>query len=212
VERPGGTAPVSPTPPARMAVVSALRELRGGKVAVELDGARWRTLPADVVVRVRLRVGEELERPRLRELAREIRRARAADTALRAVARRELSAAALDRRLARRGVTAGLRQETVGRLEAVGLVDDGRFARRLAESLAERGHGDEAIRWRLERDGVSAETAADALAALVPELERARLIVAAKGAGPRTARELARRGFGEEAVERALGPVIADAP
>lgn len=195
-----------------MPVVSALRELRGGKVAVELDGARWRTMPADVVVRSRLRVGEELERARLREVARELRRARAADTALRAVARREQSAAELDRRLERRGVTPALREETVGRLEAVGLVDDERFARRLAESLAERGHGDEAIRWRLERDGVAAETAAAALGALVPELDRARLIVAARGAGPRTARQLARHGFGEEAVEAALGPVIADAP
>jgi regulatory protein len=188
-----------------MPVVSALRELRGGKVAVELDGARWRTMPADVVVRSRLRVGEELERARLRELARELRRARAVDTALRAVARREQSAAELDRRLELRGVTPGLREETVGRLEAVGLVDDERFARRLAESLAERGHGDEAIRWRLERDGVAAETAAAALGALAPELERARLIVAARGAGPRTARQLAQRGFGEDAVEAALG-------
>ncbi len=195
-----------------MPVVSALRELRGGQVAVELDGARWRTLPAEVVVRAQLRVGEELERPRLRELARELRRARAVDTALRAVARREQSAAELERRLERRGVAAGLREETVGRLEEVGLVDDERFARRLAESLAGRGHGDEAIRWRLERDGVAAKTAAEALAALVPELERARLIVAARGSGPRTARELARKGFGEEAVEEGLGPVIADAP
>ena len=195
-----------------MAVVSALRELRGGRVAVELDGARWRTLPADVVVRARLRVGEELELPRLRELAREIRRASAVDTALRAVARREQSSAELDRRLRGRGFAAALREETVERLEQAGLVDDERFARRLAESLAERGHGDDAIRWRLERDGIAAGAASEALASLVPEIERARLIVAARGAGPRTARQLARRGFGEEAVEEALGPVIADAP
>lgn len=195
-----------------MPVVSALRELRGGKVAVEVDGARWRTLPAEVVVRTRLRVGEELERPRLRELGRELRRARAVDTALRAVARREQSAAELDRRLEHRGIAPELREETVGRLEEVGLVDDGRFALRLAESLAERGHGDKAIRWRLERDGVAAETAAEAIAALPSELERARSIVAVRGAGPRTAGQLARKGFGEEAVEEALGPVIADAP
>ena len=181
-------------------------------VAVELDGARWRTLPVDVVVRARLSVGEDLDRPRLRELARELRRARAADTALRAVARREQSAAELDRRLERRGVARALRQETIGRLERVGLVDDERFARRLAESLAERGHGDEAIRWRLTRDGVAEDAAARAVDGLPPELERARLIVAARGNGPRTARELARRGFGEEAVEEALGPVIAEAP
>jgi regulatory protein len=195
-----------------MPVVTGLRELRGGKVAVELDGARWRTLPIDVVARVRLGVGEELGRPRLRELARELRRARAVDTALRAVSRREQSAAELDRRLRRRGFAPGLREETLNRLERVGLVDDERYALRRAESLADRGQGDEAIRWRLARDGVPEELAARAVEALPPEPERARRVVAARGPGPRTARELARRGFGEDAVEAALGPFVADAP
>jgi regulatory protein len=193
-------------------VVTRLRELRGGRIAVELDGARWRTVPAEVVVRVRLGVGEELDRPRVRELAQELRRARAVETALRAVSSREQSAAELDLRLQRRGFAPGLREETLNRLERVGLVDDDRYAMRRAESLAERGHGDEAIRWRLERDGVPGETAARAVAALPPERHRARLVVAAQGTGLRTARELARRGFGEDAVEEALGEVVADAP
>ena len=138
-----------------MPVVSGLRELPSGRVAVELDGARWRTVPAEVLVRVRLGVGEELDRPRARELARELRRARAVDTALRAVSRREQSTAELDRRLRQRGFAPGLREETLNRLERVGLVDDERYAMRRAESLSERGQGDEAIRWRLERDGVA---------------------------------------------------------
>jgi len=193
-------------------VVTGLRELRGGRIAVELDGARWRTVPAEVLVRVRLVVGEELDRPRVRELARELRRARAVDTALRAVSRREQSASELDLRLRERGFAPGLREETLNRLERVGLVDDERYAMRRAESLSERGQGDEAIRWRLERDGVAGETAAKAVAALPPERQRARLVVAAQGAGLRTARELARRGFGEDAVEEALGQAVADAP
>lgn len=195
-----------------MPVVTGLRELRGGRIAVELDGARWRTVPAEVLVRVRLVVGEELDRPRVRELARELRRARAVDTALRAVSRREQSASELDLRLRERGFAPGLREETLNRLERVGLVDDERYAMRRAESLSERGQGDEAIRWRLERDGVAGETAAKAVAALPPERQRARLVVAAQGAGLRTARELARRGFGEDAVEEALGQAVADAP
>ncbi|MBA3383782.1 MAG: regulatory protein RecX [Actinobacteria bacterium] len=195
-----------------MPVVTGLRELRGGRVAVELDGARWRTVPAEVVVRVRLGVGEALERPRLRELARELRRARAVDTALRAVSRREQSAAELDLRLQRRGFAPGLREETLNRLERVGLVDDERYAMRRAETLCERGHGDEAIRWRLERGGVAHETASKAIAALPPERQRARLVVAVRGAGLRTATELARRGFGEDAIEDALGQVVADGP
>ncbi len=195
-----------------MPVVSGLRALPSGRVAVELDGARWRTVPAEVVVRLRLGVGEELDRSRARDLARELRRVRAVDIALRAVSRREQSTAELDRRLRERGFAPGLREETLNRLEHVGLVDDERYALRRAESLSERGQGDEAILWRLERDGVTRETAAKAVAALPPERQRARLVVAAQGTGVRTARELARRGFGEDAVEEALGEVVADAP
>lgn len=195
-----------------MPVVSGLRELRGGKVAVELDGVRWRVLPLEVVARVRLVMGEELDRLRLRELACELRRARALDGALRALGRREQSVAELDRRLERRGVAPALRAETVERLEQAGLVDDGRYALRQAESMAERGHGDAAIRWRLEQDGVAPELVARAIAAAGPERDRARRIVAARGSGPRTARELARKGFGDDAVEEALGGAVADSP
>ena len=193
-----------------MPTVTGLREVGRDRVAVELDGSRWRTLPIDVVVRVRLAEGEELDRGRARELGRELRRARGLDLALRAVARRDQSSAALRQRLERRGVVASVLDEAVGRLERVGLLDDERYAARRAESLAERGHGDEAIRWRLAGEGVPEELAAAAVAALEPELVRARRLVAARGHGPKTARELARRGFGEAAVEEALGPLIAD--
>jgi SOS response regulatory protein OraA/RecX len=193
-----------------MTTVTGLRETRGGRIAVELDGARWRTFSPEVVARVRLGVGEVLDRPRLRELARERRRVRALDTALRAVARREQSSAQLRQRLDRQHVAADDREEALGALERAGLVDDGRYAARRAESLAERGHGDAAIRWRLEREGISPAQTAAALARLEPEADRANRLVAAGGRGGRTARELARRGFGEDAIEDALGGLVAD--
>jgi hypothetical protein len=59
---------------------------------------------------------------------------------------------------------------------------------------------------------VAAEIAATAIAALPPERERALRVVAARGTGLGTARELARRGFGEDAVDEALGSAVADAP
>lgn len=193
-----------------MAVVTGLRETRGGRVEVELDGVRWRTLPVEVVARVRLATGEELDRPRLRELARELRRIRAVNSALRAVSRRDLSSQRLRERLQRRGIPATEREEALGTLQRAGFVDDARYATRRAASLADRGHGDAAIRWRLEGEGVPPGLVADALCALEPERERARRVVAAHGTGVRTARELARRGFGEDAVESALGGLVAD--
>jgi regulatory protein len=193
-----------------MYTVTGLRETRGGRIAVELDGAYWRTFAPEVVVRARLGVGEVLDRARLRELARERRRVRALETALRAVARREQSSGQLRRRLDRRRVGAADREQAVEALERVGLVDDARYALRRAESLAERGHGNAAIRWRLEGDGIAPAGVEAALAQLEPEVERARRLVAARGPSPRTAGELARRGFADEAIEDALGGLVAD--
>jgi regulatory protein len=193
-----------------MRTVTGLRETSGGRVAVELDGARWRTFSPDVIARVRLGVGEVLDRTRLRELARERRRVRAQETALRALARREQSSAQLRRRLQRHRVAADDLEAALGSLERVGLVDDARYALRRAESLAERGHGDAAIRWRLEREGLSTADAATAVAALEAEAERAKRLVSVRGTGPRAARELARRGFGEAAIEAALPGLVAD--
>lgn len=187
-----------------VARVTALRERRG-TIEVELDGARWRSVPVDAAARVGLRVGLELDRARLRELRRELRQAEARARALRALRHRDLAAAELDSRLGRAGFSEEERGATIGRLGDVGLVDDSRLATARAETLAARGQGDAAIRWDLERRGVGSDEVEAALAGLEPERERAVRIVAERGTGPATARFLARRGFEEDAVTAAAG-------
>jgi regulatory protein len=190
-----------------LARVTKLRQRSRGLVDVELDGAPWRLLPTEVVVGTGLELGEELSRPRLRELRRELRRTEALERAARALRYRDLSADRLRRRLKRRGTAPFVREEAVATLEAAGLVNDARVARTRAESLAGRGMGDTAIRFDLARQGLGTALIDEALAELEPETERARRLVAAHGLGPRTARLLARRGFGEDAVEAAAGPL-----
>jgi regulatory protein len=180
--------------------VTALRDDRRGRVAVELDGAPWRVLPVDVVVRAGISEGRALDRPALRELRRELRRAEALHVAGRALRHRDLSRRRLAERL-ERAVPPTVVAESLATLEQAGLVDDERVARIRAESLAERGYGDEAIRHRLRVEGLPEE----AVGELRPETERAGPLIARRGTGPRTARYLAGRGFGEEAVEAALG-------
>jgi regulatory protein len=180
--------------------VTALRDDRRGRVAVELDGAPWRVLPVDVVVRAGISEGRALDRPALRELRRELRRAEALHVAGRALRRRDLSRRRLAERL-ERAVPPTVVAESLATLEQAGLVDDERVARIRAESLAGRGYGDEAIRHRLRAEGLPDE----AVGELRPETERAGPLIARRGTGPRTARYLAGRGFGEEAVEAALG-------
>ena len=187
-----------------MPTVTALRDDPRGRVAVELDGAPWRVLPVDVVVRAGIVAGRSLDRPALRLLRRELRRAEALGVAGRALRRHDLSRRALADRLERAAVSPAAAEESLATLTRAGLVDDARVARSRAESLANRGYGDDAIRHRLGREGLE-EHAADSLAGLEPESKRAEAIVGRRGKGPRTARYLGSRGFGEDAVEAALG-------
>jgi SOS response regulatory protein OraA/RecX len=147
----------------------------------------------------------ELERAVLRRLRRELRHAEATALAGRALARRDVSARRLGERLERRvGPLAA--SETVERLVAAGIVDDGRLARTRAGSLAERGFGDAAILARLQAEGVAAETAREVIDDLPSERERAAQMVGSDRSA-KIARLLARRGFAAETIEDALGPL-----
>jgi SOS response regulatory protein OraA/RecX len=184
--------------------VTALRVQARGRVAVDLDGASWRVLPSDVVVRAGLTVGRALDRPALRLLRRELRYDEGLRAAARALRGRELSRRRLGERLAQK-VPPAAAAESLATLERSGFVDDARVSRLRASALAERGYGDEAIRHRLRAEGFDEAAVAAALAELAPELERAHALIARRGTGPRTARYLAARGFGDEAMEAVLG-------
>ena len=189
--------------------VTALRS-RGARVLVELDGAPWRAVPAEVALRAGLAPDLDLDRPRLRVLARELRRHRALSVAARAVRGRDLSRERLVERLARNGVAPAAQAETVELLERAGIVDDDRVAHARAQALAGRGFGDAAIRDDLERLSVPAEAITAALALLEPERERASRAAARAGDVQRAARLLARKGFDPGTIASLLDLDVAD--
>jgi len=192
--------------------VTALRDDRRGRVAVELDGAPWRSIPVEVVARAGLSQGRALDRAALRLLRRELRRAEALAVAGKALKARDMSEKRLVERLRRAAVAPAVLDESVRILARAGLLDDDRFACNRAESLAGRGYGDGAIRHDLERHGVPAELVEGALERLEPETDRAKRIVERRGGGAKTARHLVSRGFGDEAVELASGVDFANDP
>ena len=128
----------------------------------------------------------------------------AVEQALRALRHRDRSTAELDARLAQRGVAPAEREQALETLERIGYVDDERFARRRAEQLADRGSGDALIRHDLEERGITSEHVEAALSSLQPEQERVARIVDRRGPGDKTARYLASRGFGADALEVAV--------
>ena len=195
-----------------MPTVTRLAVERRGRVAVELDGKSWRTMPVDVVARAGLTEGRELDRPALRLLRHELRRAEALGVAGRALRRQDLSKRGIAERLARASVAPAAVEESLAVLTRAGLIDDARFAGTRAGNLAERGYGDAAIRHDLGRQGVAPEVIQQALESLEAEAERARRLVERRGPGVKTARYLASKGFGEEALEAAAGADFAPEP
>jgi regulatory protein len=188
-----------------MPTVTALRAAGRGRVAVELDGEPWRTIPLEAALRAGVATGVALERPQLRALRRELRRGEAVARAARALRSRDRSVRELDDRLARTGVRAPERVQAIATLERAGLVDDARVASARAAALAARGRGDAAIRWELERAGLAAEHVERALGELEPERERVQRLLAHEQPGPRLAGRLARRGFDRDTIEAVLG-------
>jgi regulatory protein len=132
------------------------------------------------------------------------------EIAARALQHRDRSRREVEERLARAGIDEERRNDALDTLERVGYVDDDRFAGARAGTLADRGYGDEWIRHDLGEHGVSAEASAEAIAGLVPESERAAAVVARLGRTRKTGAHLARKGFGADALETALGIDLGD--
>ena len=139
-------------------------------------------------------------------------RRRALDRSIRALARRDHSAATLRAKLDRAGISPTAQTDVVETLERIGYVDDARFACDRAAQLAERGYGDEWIRADLETQGVDRELVGPALTSLQPELDRAATVAANACGGLRSVRMLARRGFSEETLEVLLDEAVAADP
>jgi regulatory protein len=110
-------------------------------VVVEVDGARFASIPAEGVRALSLEKGMELDgalRERIEYMA-DVEASRR--VALRMLAARPLAVNALLRRLRDRGHNPSAVAEVVGQLEAQGLLDDREYARHFARVRSPRGHG-----------------------------------------------------------------------
>ena len=182
-------------------IVTALRERKRDRVAVELDGRPWRVLPTNAVVRAGLAIGRPLDRTTARELAREVRRAKALAAATRSLAASDRSVRALEQRLARGGHSAKASKDVIASLAHTGALDDGRLAESRAATLARRGYGDAAIRADLRRRLIAPEAAASAVESLEPEAARLRRLVENESVTPALLRRLAARGFSRDSLD-----------
>ncbi len=112
-----------------------------GYVVVEVDGARFASLPVDSVIELELEQDDELEGDRLDRLSYLSDVAAAYRVAVRLLASRPRAVNELLRRLRHRGHNPSAAAEAVGRLEAKGQLDDQEFARHFVRVRSAKGHG-----------------------------------------------------------------------
>ena len=194
-----------------VATLTALRRAGPGRVALELDGRPWRTVPDDVVVRCGLHAGLALDRARLRSSRTELQRAEALATAGRALARARCRAGdwASASAVAVSGPRRSARPSPRWPRPASWTTHVSRSAR--AEGLAgtwvgrpRRGSA------RLEREGFGRGGAGGALRRSRRRRHEPRPGEELGKARAKTWGALARRGFAPEAIEDALGALDAE--
>ena len=194
-----------------------------GYVIVQVDGARYASLPVEVAGGLGLAEGAELDGDRLERLKRAADGEAAYQVAARLLAMHPRSVYELLAKLRERGHNPGAAAAAVGRLETAGVLSDETFARHFARVRAPRGHGPSRLLHDLLSKGVDRRLAERAIAEVL-EAEglnapgRARALAKKRaaqlgGLPPRQQRRrllayLARRGFRGREVQDMVAEVI----
>ena len=187
-----------------------------GTIRVEVDGARFGAVPAEVVAAERLAVGQVLSEEVAGRLGVAADLEAAFRTVLEALRRRAYARVDLGRRLVRRGHPRAAVAAALDRAVALGMLDDEAFTVHYVQTRAARGRGPARLRRDLLSRGVDAALVERILAAEWPAGTDATAVpatlaanrAAELGALPRAVKRrrllayLARRGFtGHVAVE-----------
>lgn len=198
--------------------LTALEPRRHRLVQLFLDGEPAVKLDAETAARAGLRPGMELDDETLHELLLESDRARAKEKALWLLESRPHAKRELERKLSR-SVGEEAARGAADKMEELGLLDDGDFARRLAAELFRKGWAERRVAQELTLRGVDRELAREAAAEAAPDpaealralLERkyARRLGDEKGVR-QTAAALQRLGYGWEDIRAALRSVLPD--
>jgi regulatory protein len=145
------------------------------RVSVFLDGNFLFALAADTVAALGLRVGMEVDRARLDEIAREEHLYQARQYAFLLLSYKARTTSELKQRLARKGFSPDIIAATVQRLAELKMIDDAGYARQFVQDRVTIGHkGKWRIRGELLKRGVAKEHIEGALAVAPDETAAAR--------------------------------------
>ena len=204
-----------------MAIVTEIREFKG-VITLSLDGVAWLKLRKKHFGKLPLEVGQELDPEEYVDRMAAVQSADCYEAALTMLDQAAQTSGDLCRKLVRKGYVAPAAEATVARLTENRLIDDRRYAERIAQSQMGRGAGAYAVRRKLRAKLLSEEDVVAAMEGFDGEQQAAACHDAAiklwrkyESLPPREGRAklsqaLARRGFGWDAIRSAVDSLADD--
>ena len=194
-----------------MAEITEIRDVRG-LIYIYMDGTLAFRVAKCHFARKPLRIGEEIEQDEYLDSMAALQMNDAYEAALTSLDFSERTSDELLRSLLRRGFVRPAAEAAVQRLIESGIVDDARYANRIAENAAHKNIGKYALRRKLMSKGISEDEVETALENLHPEQQKAAARETAakylrkyedlprREARAKLSQALARRGFSWEVV------------
>ena len=198
-----------------MPIVTEIRH-RQALVEIVADGAALLRVRREHFNKCPLKPGDEMDVDRYTAQVASLQLNDAYEAALTSLERCDRSARQLSASLIRRGYVEPAVEAVIARLTENRLLDDVRYARRMAETQSAKPVGLYAFKRKLRAKGISDDDAEEALSAFDDDQQRsaaaqvAQKLMRRYGALPerearaKLSQALARRGFGWEAIESAL--------
>ena len=202
-----------------MAVVTGIQENRG-LVEIALDGVTAARVRRVHYEKCPVEIGAELDLDAYLDRVAAAQFSDGYEAALTSLDFCARSAREIANALRRKGYVEPCVQAVVERLRENGLIDDARYAQRMAEVQSGRPVGLYAFKRKLRAKGISDDDAEEALSAFDDEQQQAAALTAARQlyrkyqdlpereARAKLAQALARRGFGWDAIESAVDEVM----
>ena len=204
-----------------MAIVTEIREFKG-IITLSLDGMQWMRLRKKHFDKLPLELEQELDPEEYTDRMAAVQSADCYEAALTMLDQAAKTSGDLCRKLIRKGYVAPAAEATVARLIENRLIDDRRYAERIAQSQMGRSVGAYAVRRKLRAKLLSEEDVEAAMEGFDGEQQAAACHDAAiklwrkyESLPPREGRAklsqaLARRGFGWDAIRSAVDALADD--
>ena len=204
-----------------MAIVTEIREIRG-QMLLSLDGTLWLRLRKKHFSHLPLEEGQVIDPDEYADRMAALQFSDCYEAGLCVLDQAACTSGDMKRKLMRKGFVEAAAEAATARLVEIGLLDDLRYAERLAQSQLKKPVGAYAVKRRLRArhlddeaveaamEGFDDEQQSAACLAAAEKLSRKYSVLPRREARAKLSQALARRGFGWDAISSTLDKIFSE--